>query len=114
MIDVVKILSFQKAQANRYLRQVHVKDRSSSVRNSPDAFVDDVIDFYKSTFTHPGENPPRIIIRCDDSASIRHLCSAFDRRGKSVVGIHETFCNGGGESWERKYVPNPEDEGSVF
>ncbi len=110
--DYIYILTFQEALNGDYLRKVRVIERPSKMRMSPKDFVNDTIDFYNSTFSHSDKDPPRVIIRCDDSASIRHLAMAFRRRRKSVIGIHDTFKETDG--WEHKRVPDPKEEEAIF
>ncbi len=107
------IVSLDEAQKDGYIRKVSFVPRSSDVLASPQEFIDDIINFYDSNFPNPGEVPPRVIIRCDDSSSIRHLAQILRMRNKTVVGIHETFTDGD-EDWEKKSVPNPEDENAVY
>lgn len=104
------ILTFIEAQTKNYLRQVEFIERSSLNRKTPKDFINDLLDFYDSNFSTFTEKP-RVIIRCDDSASIRHLAYELRNRGRSVIGIHETFTD---NDWERKNVPNIENEQAVF
>ncbi len=104
------ILSLVKAQNENYLRNVEIVNRSSSSRKSPEAFISDLLDFYDSKFSNYNEKP-KVIIRCDDSASIRHLAHELQKKGRTVIGIHETFSN---TNWERQNVPNIEEESAVF
>lgn len=106
-------MSFKNACEKRFLRQVKFVNRDSNVRKTPAEFVDDVIRFYDSKYKADSEDPPRVIIRCDDSASIRQLANAFKTKDRTVVGIHETFSEVA-EGWERKKVPNPEIESAIF
>jgi hypothetical protein len=106
------VMSLRQAVRDLYLREVHVENRGTF--RDPADFVADVLAFYDSQFPEPGDDPPRVIIRCDDRAEIRHLAQAFIARCRSVVGIHERFRNQGGEEWERKSVPEPEKEPAVF
>ncbi len=105
-------ISFAEAQRKDYLRQVQVISRPSSARKSEEVFVKDIIDFYVQTFPSVTTHIPRIIIRCDDCASIRRLAIAFAKTGKTVIGIHETFTDFN-EIWERKHVPNPDEENAT-
>ncbi len=104
------ILSLAKAQSDNYLRKVEFVNRSPSCTKTPEDFISDLLDFYDSKFSYCNDKP-KVIIRCDDSASIRHLARELQKRGRSVIGIHETFNN---DSWERKDVPNVEDEPALF
>ena len=108
----VFVMSLRKAVSDRYLREVQVENRETF--HDPKGFVADVLTFYDSQFPNPGDDPPRVIIRCDDRAQIRHLAQAFLAQGRSVVGIHERFSDQGGEQWERKSVPEPESEPAGF
>lgn len=106
------VMSLIRGVRGRYLRNVNVVRRKTI--HNPTEFVADVIAFYDEQFPEPGDDPPRVIIRCDDRAQIRHLAKAFLAAGRSVVGIHERFRNNGGEEWERRVVPDPESEPAVF
>ncbi|MCF7824827.1 MAG: DEAD/DEAH box helicase family protein [Candidatus Marinimicrobia bacterium] len=106
------IYTLNQATEDRYLRSVVIVPRSKI--GLPGPFVEDIIAFYDMTFPDPGDNPPRVIIRCDDSASIRQLALELQTRNRTVAGIHETFRISGGETWERKHVPNPDNEKAVF
>ena len=106
------VMSLRQAVADRYLREVQIKNRDTF--HDPAGFVADVLEFYDAHFPNPGDDPPRVIIRCDDRAQIRHLAKEFLAQGRSVVGIHERFRNQGGEQWERRSVPEPEKEPAVF
>lgn len=104
------VLSYIKAQTENYLRKVEFIERSPSSRKTPKDFIGDILKFYDLKFSECLEKP-KVIIRCDDSASIRHLANELQNHGRSVIGIHETFSNNG---WERKYVPSIEDEPALF
>lgn len=106
------VMSLRRGVRDRYLRDVQVTRRE--IFRDPTEFVADVLAFYDELFPAPGKDPPRVIIRCDDRAQIRHLAQAFLAEGRSVVGIHERFRNNSGEQWERKRVPDPENEPAVF
>jgi superfamily II DNA or RNA helicase len=106
------VMSLRKGVNDRFLREVKVENRNTF--HDPAGFVADVLAFYDEHFPEPGEDPPRVIVRCDDQAQIRHLAQAFLAQGRSVVGIHERFRSQGGEQWEQKSVPDPENEPAVF
>lgn len=110
--EQVYVMSLRQGVRDRYLREVQVRSRET-FHDSPN-FVADVLSFYDEQFPDPGDDPPRVIIRCDDQAEIRHLAQAFLKQGRSVVGIHERFRSKGGEPWERKSVPIPEEEPAIF
>lgn len=104
------VLALIKAQTENYLRKVEFIGRSPLSRKTPKDFINDLLEFYDSKFSGLTEKP-RVIIRCDDSASIRHLVNELRNQGKSVIGIHETFRN---NDWKRKNVPNIDNEPAVF
>lgn len=106
------VLSLSSATRDKYLRSVEFIPREHTT--DPSVFAEDIIGFYDETFPSPTGDPPRVIIRCDASASIRQLADELKNRGKSVIGIHEAFKGVGGETWERKQVPEPNDESAVF
>jgi len=106
-------MSLAKAQGDGYLRNVEVIQRPR-IGNSPRSFAADIIDFYDSKFGGRSDNPPRMIIRCDNSASINLICKALIESNRSVVGIHENFKRNSEHEWLRGEVPNPEEEEAVF
>jgi len=110
--DHVFCYSHQAAVEDRYLRTVRVVQRQP--QPDPVSFVDDLVVAYDAHFPNPGAEPPRVIVRCDEASAIRQLATELSSRGKTVVGIHETFRKNGGESWERQSVPDPECTAAVF
>ncbi len=105
--------TFHEAIADNTIRSVEIHDRPS--QTTPTGFVDDVIDFYEATFDADGENPPRVIIRCDSQDTICQIGNVLQARGKSHVLIHENFTDDPAtQPRQRKSVPNPADEDAVY
>jgi len=85
---------------------------------NPRDFVKDVVEFYDQYLAAgvaEGEDPPRVIIRCDSQASIRQIGAALDAAGRSYVLIHENFSDDDKtRPRERRRVPDPDDEDATF
>ncbi len=105
------VLSYKSAVRSKYLRKVKIINRPSNNRNSPEQFVNDVINFY-DTMVSNGNYTPRVIIRCDNRASIRQLAVIFKKKKRDFLGIHDKFKNT--KDWERRTVPDPKDESAIF
>lgn len=119
-LDHIYTLSFQSAVKGKYIRDIEIIERTSDALKTPDVFIDDILKFYNQTFPdidldedsdndqeEEKEKKPRIIIRCDESISIKHLAKAFEDRNIRCVGIHDTFDEK--EDWQRKSVPKSDD-----
>jgi hypothetical protein len=125
-LDYIFTFSFKSAVKERYIRDIEIINRLLD-KFTPDSFIDDVVEFYHQQFPKfslyeniedfnkdPDEmqekilEKPRIIIRCDESISIKHLAKALDDRNIRCVGIHDTFNEH--EDWERKKVPSIDDK----
>jgi superfamily II DNA or RNA helicase len=125
-LDYIFTFSFKSAVKERYIRDIEIINRLLD-KFTPDSFIDDVVEFYHQQFPKfslyeniedfnkdPDEmqekilEKPRIIIRCDESISIKHLAKALDDRNIRCVGIHDTFKEH--EDWERKKVPSIDDK----
>jgi superfamily II DNA or RNA helicase len=106
--------SFDHARRERYVRDVKLHPYSP-VR-SPAKFAGQVVDAYDHLFEEPNEGDgkrPRGIIRCDKPEEIRQLIAAVRHRGRSVIGIHETFDENpaAGEYYK---VPDPDVVDATF
>jgi superfamily II DNA or RNA helicase len=104
----VALYKYTTAVEDEWIRKVTVVQRDPAPRERD--FSDDVIQYCEglwgsdySAWAH------RVIIHCEDAASIRRLGEAFISRGFSgrVVGIHDTFPAPQPGSWMRKSVPSP-------
>ncbi len=112
--DHVYRYSFDRARRERYVRDVKLHPYSP-VR-SPAQFAGQVVDAYNRFFDKPDEGDgkrPRAIIRCDKPEEIRQFVSAVRNRGRSVIGIHETFDENltAGEYYK---VPDPDLVDATF
>lgn len=104
--DGVSTLRFDKAVQNGVIRKVTVSERGRI--SDPNAFALDVISAFNSLLPDKDRPTAKVIIRCDDAASIRKLCQAFRTEGQRVVGIHEQFNRADEPSWLLKAVPLPD------
>lgn len=59
------------------------------------------------------ESKIRVIVRCDDAEQIRSVVPALAARGRTVIGIHETFTRSQGQKFV-KDVPDPSIEAAQF
>lgn len=103
--------TYIEAVEDRYLREVEVVPREPA--ENPEAFIEDVLAFYDRQFAGQ-QNPPRVIIRCDDGAAIRQLTKVLRHHGRTHVAIHERFADDGGRAGERRTVPDPRAEDATF
>jgi len=112
--DHVYRYSFDRARRERYVRDVKLHPYSP-VR-SPAQFAGQVVGAYNRFFNKPDEGDgerPRAIIRCDKPEEIRQLVSAVRNRGRSVIGIHETF-DENLTAGEYHKVPDPDVVNATF
>ena len=59
------------------------------------------------------ETAVRVIVRCDDAEQIKSVVPALIARGRTVIGIHETFGKSDGNAY-LKEVPDPATETAQF
>ncbi len=59
------------------------------------------------------ESAVRVIVRCDDAEQIKSVVPALIARGRTVIGIHETFSKSDGTAY-LKEVPDPSTETAQF
>ena len=106
--------TFQQAVKDHTIRDVKVHQRTPV--DSPQAFVDDVIQFYHQQFgSKPASPAPRVIIRCDSDSRIRQIGQALAAADRSHVLIHESFQDADpARPRERRSVPDPEHEPALF
>lgn len=112
--DHVYRYSFGRARRERYVRGVKLHPYSP-VR-SPAQFAGQVVDAYNRLLHKPDEGGgkrPRAIIRCDKPEEIRQLVSAVGSRGRSAIGIHESF-NEDPTAGEYHKVPDPDMVDATF
>lgn len=103
-------LSLQECQDNNILRKVSFENRDTAILEDYEKFVDDVIEIYNTNKKEDSEL--RVIIQCDNCTDIRRIASILVEKDYAVVGIHDKFDETDG--WERKNVPNPNVEQSIF
>jgi superfamily II DNA or RNA helicase len=103
--------TYSEAVDDGYLREVEVVPREST--EDPEVFIDDVLAFYDAQFASQ-QNQPRVIIRCEQRATIRQLAAVLQNRGRAYVAIHEGFSDVTGDTRERKTVPDPSTENAIF
>lgn len=99
--------SLNESIATGILRRVEVIKRTKI--NRPSDFVKDVLTCYDELCTSGKVSADaRIIIRCDDEASIRQIAKVLSRTSQSFVAVHENFDNQNHNTWEHKNVPDPQ------
>lgn len=59
------------------------------------------------------EEALRVIVRCDDAEQIKAIVPAVLARGRTAIGIHETFSPANGEHYVKR-VPDPSTETAQF
>lgn len=104
---------FDEARRARYIRDVQM--HRYAPERSPVAFAAQVIEAYDHIFSAPDESHadrPRVIVRCDRPEEIRQIAAAIGQHGRSVIGIHETFCDPA--AGEYHSVPNPATVDATF
>ena len=52
------------------------------------------------------ESAVRVIVRCEDAEQIKSVVPVLVARGRSVIGIHETFGKSSGKHFAKE-VPDP-------
>jgi len=104
---------FDQARRARFIRSVQM--HGYVPERSPSAFAAQVIEAYDRMFSAPDESQtdrPRVIVRCDRPEEIRQIVAAIGRKGRSVIGIHETFNDPA--AGEHHSVPNPDKVNATF
>jgi hypothetical protein len=105
--------TLHEAITDKTVRAIDI--RIKPPQSNPSGFVDDVIAFYDSVFPNVGQaDPPRAIIRCESSQTIKEIGSVLAARGRTHVLIHETFKDDPSNPKERRSVPDPAKEPAVF
>ena len=97
--------TFFKAVKERYLRNVEIVEKERTY--DPNKFVEDIVQFYNSKYEH--DTDARVIIRCDNSDSIRQIAKVLKNKRISCIAIHERFKNDPSRPWEYNKVPDPSD-----
>lgn len=62
---------------------------------------------------HLDDSDLRVIVRCEDAEQIKSVVPALIARGRTVIGIHETFGKADGKHYAKE-VPNPSIETAQF
>lgn len=111
------IYRFTEAVQDGRIRDVKIVQRQST--RDPLAFCTDVIDYCTALWGPDRSTWRRVIIRCDDDASITRLGEAFIDRGFGgrVVGIHDRYIRGRADhqEWQHDSVPTPsETEATIW
>ena len=60
-----------------------------------------------------GESTLRVIVRCEDAEQIKSIVPALIARGRTTIGIHETFTKSDGPPYAKE-VPDPSIETAQF
>jgi len=76
--------TFFKAVEDKYLRNVEIIEKERTY--DPNKFVEDVVQFYNTKYEHNID--ARVIIRCDNSDSIRQIAKVFRNKGINCIAIH--------------------------
>lgn len=105
----IHIYKFAQAVTDGYVREVNVVPRPPHLEEG--SFCRDVIKYCKDQFGSERAKWPRVIVHCDDRASIVRLGEAFVAEGfaDDVVGIHDRFFSSDDDhqSWQHRSVPPP-------
>ena len=109
--NYVQTYSLTAALKDLVVRPVNWYQRDTV--STPAEFVEDLMTFLAEEDLENDEQT-RVIIRAESPASIRQIADELVLRGKSCVGIHETFSNSGEFSYEKKSVPDPSLEPARF
>jgi superfamily II DNA or RNA helicase len=97
---------FQEAVRRGIIRDVHFKDEEFS--ESRRRFVDRLLDFFQGEFRSlapVGVNEPKVIIRCEYVTDIIKIKEMLEKRGQSVLAVHDTFKQKASERNEFHSVP---------
>ncbi len=94
--------TLSEATNKAVIRNVDVVQRTPT--RNPREFIDDVLDFYDSNLKNKWPDA-RVIIRCDNRASIDQMAGVLHDKKRPFVAIHDRFKDDGGEPWERRSVP---------
>jgi len=109
--------TFGEALQERIVRQVSFIDGSwpLSGPNVVTEFAHQLIKSVASTAKQLGLDEPtlRVIVRCDDAEQIKSVVAAVLARGRTAIGIHETFGPADGKPY-LKQVPDPSIEKAQF
>jgi len=103
--------TYLQAVQDGYLREVEFVPREPT--EDPEAFMEDVLDFYDRRFEEH-KDPPRVIIRCERRTTIRQIAAVLKQSGRRYIAIHERFSDAGGDPHERRTVPDPATEDATF
>lgn len=105
----IHLYKYDAAVADAVVRDVRVVRREPAPTEGK--FCDDVIDYCSQLWGADSSRwTQRVIIHCDDMASITRLGESFIARGfaDKVVGIHDRYPPGvASDGWKRRSVPAP-------
>lgn len=99
--------SHHEAVRQRFLRTPRFQQIT---RSSPREFARALV--AKTDTAFPGEEPPRVIVRCADRGAIGAVVGALVEEGRSAIGIHERHAPGSERLLRR--VPSPEQTDAQF
>ncbi|WP_373123053.1 DEAD/DEAH box helicase [Mycobacterium marinum] len=105
----VNIYPFSQAVADKRIRDVEIVQRMPT--RDPQQFSADIINYCESVWGNDHSAwQHRVIVRCDDMASITRLGDEFIKQGFDglVVGIHDNYNPRGSDrkSWQYNAVPD--------
>ncbi|MFP1155596.1 DEAD/DEAH box helicase [Mycobacterium sherrisii] len=113
--DDLHAYRFAQAIEDGRIRDVEVVQREPT--RDPTAFCTDVIAYCTSLWGADKSTWQRVIIRCDDMASITRLGEAFIEQGFDglVIGIHDRYIAGhpDRQSWHHDAVPTPSQTDAI-
>lgn len=110
-LDHAYSYTYLQAVQDGYLREVEFIPRKTT--GDPEAFIEDVLDFYDQHFGQH-QDSPRVIIRCERRTTIRQIATVLRQRGREYIAIHERFSDTGDDPRERRTVPDPTTENATF
>lgn len=111
-LDHVYSYTYQDAVRDNYLREAEIINRANI--HDPEEFIDDVLSFYDERVGNDLQERARVIIRCDNRTEIRQLATILRRHQRRYIAIHEAFSDYDDQPFERKSVPDPNENESVF
>jgi superfamily II DNA or RNA helicase len=109
--------TFGEALTAKIVRDVSFIDGSwpLSGPNVATEFVGQLIKSVAATASQLGvdESTIRVIVRCDDAEQIKSIVPILAARGRTVLGIHETFSKSDGKTFAKE-VPDPSIQTAQF
>ena len=103
--------TLSEATQQNIIRQIRVVERQPT--RDPEKFIEDVLAFYDSKVKSRWPDA-RVIIRCDNRASIDQMAAVLVDKRRTLVAIHDKFQDSGGQDYERRSVPSREEDKKYY